>query len=236
MIILHQFARSWGLPNLSHFCVKIETYMRMAEIPYRIVESLPLKAPKGKLPFIEDDGHKIADSNLILEHLKQRHGNTPDARLSASEKAIVTAMTRLIEDHLYWISMYTRWQYTEENWQQNKKAIFSVLPPVIRDIAAFLYRIRIRRQILGHGISRLEETDIFRLGRLDIDALADYLADRPYFFGDRPSSLDAIAYGFLCNIINCPIESPLKEYAHQKTNLVEYCRRIQQAYFADLAQ
>lgn len=56
MIILHQFARTWGIPNLSQFCVKVETYLRMVKLPYEIVETLPLKGPRGKLPFIEDQG------------------------------------------------------------------------------------------------------------------------------------------------------------------------------------
>jgi hypothetical protein len=32
-IVLHQFYRSFGLPNASPFCMKLETYLRMAELP-----------------------------------------------------------------------------------------------------------------------------------------------------------------------------------------------------------
>jgi hypothetical protein len=32
MLRLYQLERTWGTPNLSHFCCKIETYLRMADI------------------------------------------------------------------------------------------------------------------------------------------------------------------------------------------------------------
>ena len=96
MIKLHQFARTWGIPNLSHFCCKLETYLRIADIPYQVVTSIPTKAPKGKLPFIEDNNKKISDSALIIQHMKQTYGDKLDADLSSSEKADSLSMQRLL--------------------------------------------------------------------------------------------------------------------------------------------
>jgi glutathione S-transferase len=234
MIVLHQFARTWGLPNLSQFCVKLETYLRMNKIPYQIVESLPLKAPRGKLPFIDDEGQRIADSRLILHHLQSKYGMGLDASLSTEERAAAKSFQRLLEEHLYWISMVTRWDYGDSNWQTNKAAIFGVLPPFVRDLAAAAYRRKIKGQILGHGIGRLSHEEEFKLGMEDIDSLADFLDDKPYFMGKRPSSLDASAYGILVNIIGCPIESPLKDHALSKPNLHDYCRRMQAEFYPEL--
>jgi len=70
MIRLHQFAPAFGLPNASPFCMKLETYLRMAGLPYETVnDGNVLKAPKGKLPWIDDDGTRVADSSFIIEHL-----------------------------------------------------------------------------------------------------------------------------------------------------------------------
>jgi len=234
MIALHQFARTWGIPNLSQFCVKTETYLRLAKLPYQIVESLPLKAPRGKLPFIVDQGRKISDSRLIVHYLKATYGDPLDARLTPAEQGIATAFQRLLEEHLYWVGMASRWSYTEANWQANKQAIFHPLPPVARDLAAAAYRRRIKRQIVGHGLGRLSPAEAFDLGKEDLDALAGFLADKPYFMGDSPSSLDASAYGILVNTLACPIESPLKDHALSKTNLVDYCRRMQAECFPEL--
>lgn len=235
MITLYQFTRTWGIPNLSHFCVKIETYLRMAQLPYQTVSTLPLKAPRGKLPFIEDNGKKIADSRLIIHYLQSTYGDPLDAHLSPEEKAIAKPFQRLLEEHLYWVTMFTRWGYTEANWQTNKQAIFGGMPPVIRDLAAMAYRFRINSQIRGHGIGRHTPEEVFELGKEDIDALAHFLGEKPYFMGYKPSSLDASAYGILVNTLGCPIESPAKNYALTKKNISDYCVRMQSEFFPELS-
>jgi Glutathione S-transferase, C-terminal domain len=76
---------------------------------------------------------------------------------------------------------------------------------------------------------------MFKLGMEDIDSLADFLGSKTYFFGDKPSSLDASTYGVLVNTLGCPFGSPLKDYALTKQNLLEYCRRMQIEFFPELA-
>ena len=60
-IKLFQFPRMFGIPNVSPFCCKLETWLRIAKVPYEVVDTPdPRKGPKGKLPFIEDGGVRIA--------------------------------------------------------------------------------------------------------------------------------------------------------------------------------
>ncbi|MDV6341589.1 glutathione S-transferase family protein [Nitrosomonas sp. Is35] len=233
MLKLHQFERTWGIPNLSPFCCKIETYLRMAGIAYEIKPALPLRAPKGKLPYISDNGKTLGDSRFIIEYLKSTYYDL-DSGLAPEELAISTALQRLLEEHLFWVALYSRWQFTDENWQVNKQAIFGALPPIVRDIAASHTRKKIQQQIHGHGTGRHQTEEIFALGKQDIDALAAYLGHKPYFFGGRPTTLDASAFGLLINISGCPIESPLKEHALTKENLVAYIERISHSFYPDL--
>ena len=233
MLILHQFQRTWGIPNLSPFCCKIETYLRMADIDYEIRPTLPFRAPKGKLPYIDDDGVKLADSRFIISHLKSTYKDL-DNELTHSESAISIAMQRLLEEHLFWIALYSRWQYTDDNWKINKQAIFGGLPPVIRDMVANRWRQKIKQQIFGHGTGRHRPEEIFALGQHDIDALSAHLGNQPYFLGDQPTALDASAFGLLINIIGCPIESPLKDFGLSKTNLVDYVARVGQEFYPEL--
>jgi len=233
MLKLYQLERTWGIPNLSHFCCKTETYLRMAGIEYEIKPTLPLSAPKGKLPYIADDGKILGDSGFIVLYLKTKY-NDLDKGLSEAELALSMAMQRLLEEHLFWATMYSQWQYTDSNWQVNKLAIFGVMPPIIRDMAAAYYRHKIKQQIYGHGMGRHTAEEIFELGKHDIDALSACLGNKKYFLGDRPTTLDASAFGFLINTFGCPIESPLKEHGLSKGNLTNYVDRIKAEYYSDL--
>lgn len=76
--------------------------------------------------------------------------------------------------------------------------------------------------------------EIFTRGIHDIDALSTCLNDKKYFLGNQPTTLDASAFGMLVNTLRCPIESPLKEYALTKNNLIQYVDRITANYYPDL--
>ena len=59
MIELLQFPPMLGLMNASPFCMKVEVFLRLAGLEYRTVSTSPLRAPKGKLPVIRDEGRTI---------------------------------------------------------------------------------------------------------------------------------------------------------------------------------
>ncbi len=232
MINLYEFAPAWGIPNLGAFCVKTETFLRMTGLDYEIKYTVPLSAPKGKLPYIEDNGNKIADSRFIIDYLKKQYGVDPDKDLTTEEKAISTSFQRLIEDDLYWVMMYARWGNKDANWALNKQAIFGGLPPVIRDIVSALVRKQILKQIHGHGMGRHSTEEIYHLGRVSLTALSDFLGEKTFFMGSKPTTLDAAAFGVLANIIWCPVQSPLKEHALKQENLGAFCDRMKQQFFA----
>jgi len=51
--------------------------------------------------------------------------------------------------------------------------------------------------------------------------------------GNKPTTLDASAFGILVNLLWCPIESPLKEHAKTLNNLSAFCNRVKQAYYSE---
>ncbi|MGI0484104.1 glutathione S-transferase family protein [Pantanalinema rosaneae CENA516] len=232
MITLYQFAPDWGLPNTSSFCLKLETYLRMAQLPFELASNADLsQAPKGKLPYITDQGKTIADSNLIIEYLKATYGDPLDQHLNHRDRAIALAMQRLIEENLYWVAVYSRWQ-DPRNWQTVKAAYFSNLPPVLKTIVPRQVRQQMLQSLKGHGIGRHTPAEIYQIGSTDLTALSDFLADQPFLMGDRPTSVDAAAYGLLTNILWAPIESPLKERAEALSNLSAYCHRIKEQFYS----
>ena len=114
--------------NVSPFGLKLEARLRLADIPYTVEPSTSLgKAPKGKLPYIKDEGRLIGDTTLIIEYLKASRGIDPDAGLGLREWAEALMLQRLFEDHFYFILTYSRW-IDEAGWSTLQPAFFGSMP------------------------------------------------------------------------------------------------------------
>lgn len=233
MLTLYQFPSIWGLPNTSPFCLKVETYLRLAEIPYEVRAVMdPRKAPKGKFPFIKIEGKTIADSELIIDFLKGKFSDRLDSKLSKEQRALTVILDQCFAERLYWIILYARWQY-EPNWLQVKEAFFARLPPFSKLFIPALVRKSTLKTLYAQGLGRHSYDEVLEMGYKTLDALADILADKNYFHGDEPSSVDATAFAFLVNILGTPYDDSLKTHLARSKNTVGLCNRMWDAFYPE---
>ncbi len=232
MIKLHQFPKNKMTWNFSPYCLKLETYLRMTGQPFETVTTFdPRKAPKGKLPYIEDEGTAIPDSSLVIEYLKKKYGDKLDASLSTGEKAQIHAVKRMMETGLILPILYFRW-VDDAGWNAVKPVFFGTLPFPLRLFVPELVRGKMRKYLTTQGLARHSREAISDVGRSDLDSLSAVLGSKPFFMGAAPTSLDATAYGFLNNVVHDLIESPLKTHAASLPNLKAYCDRMQAKFFS----
>ena len=226
-VTLVQFPPVWGR-NISPFALKLEAWLKLADIPFEVRTSTRFgKAPKGKLPYIVDGGRAIGDSTLIIEHLKATRGIDPDEGLSAPERAQALALQRLIEEHLYFAVVYSRW-LDEEGWPLFADAVFGRLRQPFRRVGEFWYREYVRKMLHLQGLGRHSRDEIYALARADLEAMAELLGDKPFFMGDRITTIDASAYGCLANILLIPLETELKRIAAGLPSLAAWCEAMEQ--------
>jgi len=231
MIRLYQFRPAFGLPNASPFCMKVENYLRMAGLAFECPHGADVRrAPKGKMPYIEDEGMVVSDSSFIIDHLKRKYGDPLDLHLGASDRAAALAVQRLFEENLYWAVLHFRW-IEEAGWALTRAAFFDWMRAPLNWIVPVIARRIVTKELHGHGMGRHTREEIVAIGIKDLTAAADFLGDKPYFMGARPSSLDATAYAFLANILWIPLETPLKSWALKSPQLEAYCRRMKTRYY-----
>jgi len=237
MITLYTFPEAFGLRNVSPFCLKVEMALTWLNIDFNIVlESDPRKSPKGKLPYIVVDGEVIADSELIFEYLETRSGAGLYGGLTEQEYARGVAYTRLVEDHLYWMLVASRW--IDDGWFPNiKQGFFGQLPPVIRSVAAGIARKQVSKTYELHGLGKHNLQEQSGFARRDFRALSGALRQSDYLLGDRLTVFDFGAASLLAGIYdnepatwvtNIAQEFPiLREYAERvQSDLGVYCRRL----------
>lgn len=233
MIRLHQFPPAMGLPNASPFCLKLETWLRMAGLEFEpCYEMNPGGAPNAKFPWIEYSGERVADTALIIERLKSSVPVQFDDWLSADQRGVTQAYGVMLEEHLYWCIFYFRW-VDERYWPMTRREFFASLPPGVRSLVPIVVRRNSVRQVNAQGMGRHDTEQVSRFAARDLDALAGLLGDQPYMLGERPSSLDASAFGFLANILYPDMPTPLQGHLKSLPNLAGYCDRIRDAYYPD---
>lgn len=233
-IRLFQFPRMFAIPNLSPFCCKLETWLRMAGLPYEIVDTPdPLKAPKGKLPFIEDAGVRIADTSRIIDHLMKTRGVDLDARLDAGRRAAALLVQRTLEEHYAFILAYTH--LVHEEGLRHTRTRFESVPALVRPLVSSLVRRRIREILWKQGILRHSHEDIVESALRDWRAVLTLMSDQAYFFGDEPTGIDAIVFGALATTVLTPIESPIRDFLRSQPRCVAYAERMRTRFFPELA-
>ena len=236
-VFLYQFPRPRAVANLGFFCLKVETLIRMTAIPYEIKTVInTAQAPKGKLPYIVHQGQKISDSSHIIDYLRLQFALTIDDDLSAEQLAIGHAVSTMLEERLRWCIVYSRW--LDDRYAPTFKGLlddFISFPlKVIFPLVLANNRRRIATTLASNGIGKFTPEEIYAFGQQDIAALTAILGDKPYLFGERPSSYDAVVNGFLANLIDVPMACPLNTFARDRETLRNYCQRMKANYFADL--
>jgi glutathione S-transferase len=230
MITLYQFPPAFGLPNLSPFCFKVENYLRMTEEPFEIKNGNPRSAPKGKLPFIKDGGVVVSDSAHILQHLVKTRGDKLDQRLSARDRALGHVVRRMLEEGTYFCMVYARW-VDDAGFAPLRTEVFGKMPAIVRTVVPSIARRMVTKQVHAQGTGRHAPEDIYAMAAEDIAALADILADKPYFLGEAPTSVDATAYAFLAAMLWGPLPPGVQGIVEKHPALKAYCERMKARYY-----
>ncbi len=233
MIKLYTFGRAFGLPDPSPFVCKAEVLLRMAGLEYaRDTEGLP-KAPKGKLPYINDDGVIVADSTFIRTHLETEHNIDFDVGLTDKQKAYGWAIEKLCEDQFYWLIVHERWM-DDAIFDRGPRTFFKAVPAPVRPLIVWKVRKDVKRALWGQGVGRHTNAERLTLGRKTLLALANALGDKDYLMGPEPCGADASLWSSVASVL-CPhFGTPLGAVAAQHANLVAYRDRGMARWFPDL--
>ena len=233
MITLIQYPKPSGRASYSPFCLKLETYLRFAKVPYENKLTVSMGASKKKkMPMILDQGELIEDSTLIIEHLKIKHGVDLDKNLTAEQKAITKAFQWLCEKSLIDVVVYFRW-VDPQNWPQFREVIFHGAPWFIKVTIANVMANSIKKTLHKHGIGRFSDDEKLKNLNDNLTAISNYLSSKTYFFGDQISSIDAILYSHLTQVAPRGVVKQFEGLLDKYPNLVKYQQNISNLYWPE---
>ena len=232
MIKLYSFGPAFGLPDPSPFCMKAHMLLKMAGLEYTSDSSGFNKAPKGKQPYIEDDGEIIADSTFIRLHIENKYGFDYNAGLDDRSAGVAWAVEKMFEDHLYWVMLNDRWS-NDENFNRGPRVFFDAAPALIRPFIIAMIRKKVAKSVFSHGMGRHGTAETHILAEKAIDAAASIMGDNKYLMGDRICGADATAFAFIAGLSCQLFETPTIAMVEKHDNLVAYRDRMSQEWFKE---
>ncbi|XP_049586154.1 metaxin-1 isoform X6 [Syngnathus scovelli] len=229
----------WGLPSVNSDCLVVLAYAQFSGAPLKVHKlSNPWRCPGGTIPALRT-AHKEAlwrPSDIIVHLQKQKYN--ADFDLSPKEAADSLAFVALVQEKLSPAVLYALWvepkNFAEVTRRWYAEHVSFPLGLVLPG--------RMRRQVLDklrllRGDASLDPGDELEKELYDdatncMDLLAQRLGMQKFFFGDSPSSLDAVVFGWLAPILKCELPSgKLQQHLKSLDNLHAFCANILLVYF-----
>jgi hypothetical protein len=231
VVILHMIRRGRSAPSPSPFVLKLETYLRMANIPYQVDTEYPF-GPTKKTPWITLNGQHIGDTHLIIKFLNKKFDKQIGQGYSPEQKALGLMARILIEEHIYWGVFLWRYYYRAG---QDLPKVFSY-PPVQLEMARRRLFALAKTATWYQGIGRHSKEDVIQIITDSLRALSLFIGDKKFLLGDEPCEDDCAVFGFIGQLIWCASvkDSPFDMLIQNELpNLIGYATRMREAYWPD---
>jgi len=235
VVVLHQFQRCTHAPHLSPFAIKLETWLRMANIKYVIDNDEPKSASKGKCPWITINGIELSDSELIIDYLTQHFNQPVPDTLSARDRGIGRAVQLMLDEHTILVVAYKRYQIDRMKhalqWVKLPKPMLVIgwlmWPYIMHRIKEFFYVV---------GMGRYSEEEAMFLMFRELRALEDIIGEKQFLLADTPTIYDAAVFAELTQVIYCCAPEVERRVRETHAPLVQYHERVKAKYWSDWEQ
>lgn len=223
------FSPAWGLPTSGPFALKLLKWLALAGLPYtQVIEQLSQKGPKGKNPWIELDGERIGDTEIIIDLLARRTGFDIDAGLTPDQRALSHAVRRMMEEHFH---MVLEWELFVHpaGLEGMRQIVAETAPGPVASLATAYVSRHFARQLHARGIARHAPELIAAKARADLDAVEALVGSGPFLVGPRPSMADISIYGMLMPMARWPMKTPAADSIKARPRLMAYLERLHDA-------
>ncbi|KAE8280976.1 Metaxin-2 Mitochondrial outer membrane import complex protein 2 [Larimichthys crocea] len=213
----------------------VQAYLRMCGLPVQVVcrANAEYMSPSGKIPFIHVGNQVVSELSPIVQFTKAKGHSLSDG-LDDVQRAEMKAYMELVNNMLLTAELYIQWCDDATAAEISRPRYSSPYSWPLSNILAYQKQWEVRRKMnaVGWGGKTLEQ--VYEDVSQCCQALSQRLGTQPYFFNKQPTELDALVFGHLFTILTTRLTSTeLAEKIKSYSNLLSFCRRIEQTYFED---
>lgn len=237
---LSTYGPALGLPSISVQCTHALAYLRLCGLKspgdFALVDVRGARLePHAALPelHVAVDAPGIRYSRELFAELVAM-GFDLDSASGASARDIADgeAYAALLVDGIG-PALLQAWWLDQENYDECVRPAYAdMLPFPVSYYHPWQLQRRVHSYLVRRGLTSAFEAR--KRAERAFDSLAVRLGDRPYFGGQRPSSLDAVAVAYLLTVDRCPLpRDSLRRALRAHTNLSQFCDRVGEECFGD---
>jgi len=231
-IQIYQYQPSWRLPSADPHCIQLQAFLKFTGIPFEVNNcNNPKMSPSETLPMLRIGENLLLTDMHEIASVLEKKGFSLDSHFSSAEKAHAEAFSSMVRGRLYCTMMWNWWA-EEQNYKEVTFPQWSNYLPF--PLNYILIPLSIRKDIFSvlRTLNYGNSSQVYQEASEIYEALSVFLDNKPYFFGERPSSLDAMVFGHL----SCQLFAPMKvnslaSLISKHQNLLDYVNHIMGEFF-----
>uniref|UniRef100_A0A8C7YAX7 Metaxin-2 n=1 Tax=Oryzias sinensis TaxID=183150 RepID=A0A8C7YAX7_9TELE len=210
----------------------VQTYLRMCGLPVQVVcrPNAEYMSPSGKIPFIHVGNQVVSELGPIVQFSKAKGHSLSDG-LDDVQRAEMKAYMELVNNMLLTAELFIQWCDEATVSQITRHRYGTPYSWPLNLILAYQKQWEVRRKMNAVGWGGKTVDQVYEDVSQCCQALSQRLGTQPYFF-KIPTELDALVFGHLFTILTTQLtNTELLERVRSYSNLLSFCRRIEQTYF-----
>ncbi|KJH52982.1 Metaxin-1-like family protein [Dictyocaulus viviparus] len=225
---LHVWPADFGLPSIDVNCLQFLACAKMCASPVSVVYSVsPWRSPNGfigEYPALFDkknQGRTVTDFDKFVEILRNSGQEVViDAELTSFERSQIDAFSCFLQQYLFPAVLHTFWT-DDLNYSTLTHYWFSSR----LSFPYSLYYLEKRKKRAQRLLMDRTTNSIMKDGLQTLNMLSAKLGD------NKPSSLDALVFGYLAPILRLPLPNDrLQLHLRACPNLVRFVEQISSIY------
>lgn len=214
----------------------VQAFLHMAGLDF-VVEmrsNAESMSPSGRLPFIKAGAFVISEMDPIVAFVNTK-GISLTNNLDNGQKADMRAYMSLVNNVLGNAELYISWIDQITLTEVSTPRYASVHPWPLNLLLTWQKKRQVLKKLNALGWSQKSLEEVYNEVETCCRALSERLDNGQFFFGSKPTELDAVVFGHLFTILTTPLpDNNLKAIVQQFSNLVKLCENIEREYFEKL--
>jgi len=175
--------------------LSVQAFLRMCNLKYEVEQRINADemSPSGRIPFVKCGAFLISELEPLISFLENK-GITLSGDMEAMTKFDLRAYMSLMNTVLANAELYVTWVDRDTYSQVTKVRHGSLHPWPLGWVLTVKKRRRVHKRLNALGWLDKTIEEVYEEVDSCFTALSERLDDNKYFFGDKPSELDAVVF------------------------------------------